>query len=153
MVCVTGEPLVTWRPQSSIVYEGKLTAKQHFNAFADLPGGTFTYHPALGSSPAGGGEIEAEGGAGGEGGVGAGAGGKDTVLLTLEYSPAELDCYNPVRLERQLAVEKRAAVLHWALSETSITFGTPLSAQHLCARLSESQSKPSLPLPYSAALP
>lgn len=149
MVYVTGEPLVTWRPQSSIVYEGKLTAKQHYNAFADLPGGTFTYHPALGSIPAGGGEAEA--GAGGEGGAGAGTGvgGKDTVLLTLEYSPAELDCYNPVRLERQLAVEKRAAVLHWALSETSITFGTPLSAQHLCARLSESQSKPS---PYSVAL-
>jgi hypothetical protein len=138
-VCATGEPLVTWRPQSSIVYEGKLTAKQHFNAFADLSGGTFTYHPALGSMAdggAGGGETEADGG----------AGGKDTVLLTLDYIPAELACYNPVRLERQVKVEKRAAVLHWTLSQTSLTYGTPLSAQHLCARLSESQSASALAL-------
>ena len=145
MVCA-GEPLVTWRPQASIVFEGKLTAKHHFNAFADLPGGTFRYHPALGSIPTVPTVEEKQDGQGEGEGQGEGkekshkVKDKDTVLLTLDYTPTELDCYNPVHLERLLTVEKRTPVLHWALSESTITYGTPLGAKHLCAGLSESLS-------------
>lgn len=62
------------------------------------------------------------------------------VKLSLQYIPDDLDSFNTVTLERQIAVERRCPVLYWPLTVFSIEYGTPLSEQHLCVRLSETQN-------------
>jgi alpha-L-arabinofuranosidase len=104
------DPVITWATPSAVVYGTTLSATQ-LNATASVPG-TFTYAPAVGTSPS----------------VGSNT-------LTVNFTPNDTVHYNKKAAAVNLLVNKAGGVITWP-TPAPITYGTSLSATQLNATAS-----------------